>query len=214
MSFEIISIIIGLAGLIFGLASFSWNCRKSKKDKNENYQKISNLLDEKNQKIYDWDLVDSGIKKISEEGILKEKPDILITFSTTASLVASLVLNKVNSNLPFYCLMVLEEDLKSYNLSEEYWERIPVGKRNIFIPKELYFHKKSKVLFIDDCVHTSHSMFEVCKKLESNGFSRKKLINWALLRFGKPKQNYLGDELNVIYESMNMNCKMPWGKAE
>lgn len=200
--------VFGLLGGISAIYAFI--------DRKKNQKNFDILIRDK--KEINWTDVMLGVEKIYREGIKKFKPDIIVSFSDTAMIVTSLVVNRIlqkNEDVP--PVFILQLQGKDEKLTDSYfaqnWPILRTHGWHIFVPPELLKQTSAKILLIVDFVVSGSSVVEVRSLLERNNFTKSNIKAWSLVGVNSPKRKFDKNELQLWILLNNTEVKFPWGPA-
>lgn len=108
-------------------------------------------------------------------------PDIIITFSGKGSVMANLVLSKLNNSYPLYTC-ILRESVQNRNfLIPEGWLEFNTPKWVGYIPAIITKFKDKEILVIDDITRSGKTIEKLTEVLVSHGVSSQKIHSMSLI---------------------------------
>jgi hypothetical protein len=172
------------------------------------------------KRVVTWNEVALGAEAIFESGVNGFTPDIMITFSDTAMIVAGLVQKKVREKwrkvLPVGCLTLQTkgDDTQNHWFPEED-QMYETGGWRVFVPKWLLEKKGAKILIIVDAVSSAQSVTSLRSILEDEGFEPDNIMTWTILefRFSSEDREGIGRSINRVIEVDHPKVEFPWGWA-
>ena len=198
----VISVLVGVAGIVTAVI-----CGR----------KYNKLLRDRHR--FSWDDVVLGAQAVIKKTLYRFDPDIVVSFSDTALVVAGLVMAEMERRKrlpPFYCLM-LEHKAENGTVlrfpRDDEYKVVSTHTWNIFVPIRLLRETEARILIVSDAVFTAESMYAVRELMVENGAKKENIRTCALVAFGVPEKRRLGDDLKVAYEVDHRQVYLPWGEA-
>jgi hypoxanthine phosphoribosyltransferase len=199
-----ISLIVGVLTILFGLLTFVSVILMIY------YQKKNKIL-YRERFSYSWDDVSQGVVQMVQYSKRKRfNPDVIITFSGAAGLIANLYLLILRDRKPFYQIMITDIN-SSWQNNPNGYIKVNTARHTVYIPKNLEeIPTTSKVLLIDAVCATGTNAKAIMDFLSNIGINRKKYI--SLLRV-KPIHDIAIKPDFYYFDNPTTEWYWPWGKG-
>ena len=134
----------------------------------------------KGRRNISWRQIKKGTKYLAQK-VEIINPDIIITFSGKGSIMANLVLSKLNNSYPLYTC-ILRESVQNRNfLIPEGWLEFNTPKWVGYIPAIITKFKDKEILVIDDITRSGKTIEKLTEVLVSHVVSSQKIHSMSLI---------------------------------
>ena len=134
----------------------------------------------KRRRNISWRQIKKGTKYLAQK-VEIINPDIIITFSGKGSIMANLVLSKLNNSYPLYTC-ILRESVQNRNfLIPEGWLEFNTPKWVGYIHAIITKFKDKEILVIDDITRSGKTIEKLTEVLVSHGVSSQKIHSMSLI---------------------------------
>lgn len=134
----------------------------------------------KGRRNISWRQIKKGTKYLAQK-VEIINPDIIITFSGKGSVMANLVLSKLNNSYPLHTC-ILRESVQNRNfLIPEGWLEFNTPKWVGYIPAIITKFKDKEILVIDDITRSGKTIEKLTEVLVSHGVSSPKIHSMSLI---------------------------------
>ncbi len=192
---NIISIIIGLLGIIgtfyFGLKS---------------------LRLQRKLRRFDWKDVEAGIEELSRKIFNEFEPDAMLSLSGPGSIIANLLLTKTAKFVPLYLGISRKIDADDFTFEPQWSKSIRTTRWKTYIPDEIFKLTDKKIVVIEDTVITGDTMTEIVRILTENGIKRENILTVALFTTELATTSNKGPDV-YWFKLPESNFYLPWGKS-
>ena len=165
----------------------------------------------KERRNISWkDIKNIGIPCLVEK-VQDLKPDIIITLSGRAGIVANLVITELGNKYPVYtCILKSKIQKKFY--APKGWKKVRTSKWNIFLCPNIYKMKYKRILIIDDITSSGETIEAIIQELVDNNISMDNIFSMALVA---DKETHKNKHIPDYYWRMvNIDeYTVPWGKT-
>lgn len=195
---NIISFIIGIIGTLLSAYGAYLTVRSNQQTRKS--------------KTIDWGQMQTACKYICKQLKNNFIPDAIITPGQKGGILAQLILDNLDLEIPIYTGFLISKEKKSNEILSENYILLETTKWNVFLPKSIEVSKDMKILIVDDLVMSGDFLYKLQNRLIEYGYSKKNIQSCSIAT--TTVANATKKSPDYYWKIVDADdCYFPWGKA-
>jgi hypoxanthine phosphoribosyltransferase len=193
---DILTLVFGVLGVLGTFGTFYYGFK---------YNKLT-----QQRYRFSWSDVVDGSQRISQKCIKRFKPEAILTFSGSGSIIANLALLYSGQYLPIYTVVEFPKGKEKPSEVMSGYVRIETSKWLLCVPTALTAHAGKKIAIIHDCAVSGTGLDAIIRGIVQLGFKREQIVVASLICTRAAIDANLSPDI-YPYSVENSMFFFPWG---